>query len=192
MPQPDKIMALEVPAEDEVLDDELRMVWEACRVKLGMVPNVLRAYTLRPEKLKRFLAFYNELMFGESGLSETEREMIAVVVSSVNHCYYCLVAHGAALRTLSGDPELGEMLAMNYRAAELSARHRAMLDFVWKLTESPSRIEDTDRQALRDAGFSDADIWDIAEVAGLYNLTNRLASATDMIPNPEYHKHSRG
>ncbi len=192
MPQPDKVMALDLPAEEAVLDEELSMVWEACRVKLGLLPNVLRSYTLRPEKLKCFLAFYNELMFGESGLSELEREMIAVVVSSVNHCYYCLVSHGATVRTLSDDPELGEMLVMNYRVAELSPRHRTMLDFVWKLAETPARMEEADRQSLRDAGFSDADIWDIAEVTGFYNFTNRLASATDMIPNPEYHGLSRG
>jgi uncharacterized peroxidase-related enzyme len=156
------------------------------------VPHVLRAYTLRPERLRRFGRYYNEVMLGESGLSKLEREMIAVVVSSVNRCFYCLVAHGAAVRELSGDPDLGEMLVMNYRVAALSRRHRAMLDFAWKLTLRSHEVEEADRGALRKAGFSDEDIWDIAETAAFYNMSNRLASAVDMRPNRAYHAKGRG
>ena len=130
-------------------------------------------------------------MLGESRLSKLEREMIAVVVSSANHCYYCLVAHGAAVRQLSGDPELGEMLVMNYRTAELSPRHRAMLDFAHRLTVQPSQMGETDRQALRDAGFVDEEIFDIADVTGFFNMSNRVASAVEMMPNPEYHALNR-
>lgn len=117
--------------------------------------------------------------------------MIAVAVSSVNRCYYCLTAHGQAVRQLSGDPVLGEMMVMNYRAAQLSARHRAMLDFSVKLSETPHKIEEEDRQALRDAGFGERDIWDIGAVAAFFNMSNRIASAVDMRPNPEYHGASR-
>jgi uncharacterized peroxidase-related enzyme len=131
-------------------------------------------------------------MLGDSGLSKLEREMIAVAVSAVNRCYYCLVAHGQAVRRLSGDPKLGELLVMNYRVAELSLRHRAMLDFAVKLTETPEQMEETDRQQLRNVGFSERDIWDIATVTGLYNMTNRLASGVDMMPNEEYHAMNRG
>lgn len=117
--------------------------------------------------------------------------MIAVVASSINHCFYCLTAHGAAVRQLSGDPALGELMAMNYRAADLSLRQRALLDFAAKLTETPDKIVEADRQTLRDAGFSDADIRDIAAVAAFFNMSNRLAAATDMRPNPEYHRQAR-
>jgi uncharacterized peroxidase-related enzyme len=134
---------------------------------------------------------YNDLMLGDSGLSKLEREMIAVAVSSVNHCYYCLTAHGAAVRQLSGDPKLGEMMAMNYRAADLSAKQKAMLDFAVKLTESPDKIEEADRKGLRDAGFSDRDIFDIASTVGFYNMSNRVAAAIDMRPNDEYHAMAR-
>jgi uncharacterized peroxidase-related enzyme len=130
-------------------------------------------------------------MLGDSGLDKLEREMIAVVVSSANRCYYCLVAHGQAVRKLSGDPQLGEMLVMNYRVAHLLSRHRAMLDFAWKLTVTPHLIGEEDREALRAEGFSDSDIFDIADVAGFYNMSNRVASAVDMIPNPEYHQMDR-
>ena len=133
----------------------------------------------------------NDLMLGESGLSKLEREMIAVAVSSQNRCYYCLTAHGAAVRYLSGDPVLGEQLVMNYRAARLNKRQRAMLDFAVKLTVEPWTIEEADRERLRRAGFSDRDIWDIAAVAAFYNMTNRLASATDMRPNSQYHGQGR-
>jgi uncharacterized peroxidase-related enzyme len=130
-------------------------------------------------------------MLGESELSKLEREMIAVVVSSVNRCFYCLTAHGAAVRFLSKDPTLGELLVMNYRVANLSERHRALLDFVAKLTETPHCMNEADREALRKVGFSDRGIWDAAHVAGFFNLSNRLASATDMMPNWQYHFSSR-
>lgn len=152
-----------------------------------MVPNVLRAFSFDGAKLRNFVNLYNEMMLGDSGLSKLEREMIAVAVSAVNRCYYCLVAHGQAVRRLSGDPVLGELLVMNYRVAELPPRQRAMLDFAVRLTESPERIAEADREALHAEGFSDADVWDIAAVTGLYNMTNRLASGVDMMPNPEYH-----
>ncbi|MFY7778157.1 MAG: peroxidase-related enzyme [Elstera sp.] len=190
MPQPTKVMDLTTP-DDSSLPDDLKPYFQKCRDKLGMVPNVLRAWLLRPEKLRTFIASYNELMLGDSGLSKLEREMIAVAVSAVNRCYYCLVAHGAAVRQLSGDPELGEMLVMNYRVAELPARQRAMLDFAVKLTESPALIAARDREILRDHGFTDADIFDICEVAGFFNMTNRVAHGVDMIPNPEYHRQAR-
>jgi uncharacterized peroxidase-related enzyme len=130
-------------------------------------------------------------MLGPSGLSKLEREMIAVAVSSQNRCYYCLVAHGAAVRQLSGDPPLGELMVMNYRAARLSKRQRAMLDFAVKLTIEPWAVEDHDRDSLRRAGFSDRDIWDIAAIAGFYNMSNRVATATDMRPNSVYHTMAR-
>ena len=182
--------ALNLPAVNP-LPERTEAYFRICREKLGLVPNVLRAYAFDIAKLDAFTAMYNDLMLGESGLSPLEREMIAVVVSSLNRCYYCLVAHGAAIRELSGDPELGEMLVMNYRICKLDSRQREMLDFAAKMTTSSAEIEENDRQRLREAGFSDRDIWDIAAVAGFFNMTNRVASATAMEPNPEYHKAAR-
>jgi uncharacterized peroxidase-related enzyme len=169
------------------LSGAMQAYFAKCQEKLGFVPNVLAAYAFDNAKLEAFVAFYNDLMLGPSGLSKLEREMIAVAVSSHNRCYYCLAAHGAAVRTLSGDPVLGELMAMNYRAAKLTARQRAMLDFAAKLTAEPWAVEDADREALRRAGFSERDIWDIAAVAGFFNMSNRVASATDMRPNAVYH-----
>jgi uncharacterized peroxidase-related enzyme len=162
-----------------------------CTEKLGFVPNVLAAYAFDSAKLEAFVNMYNDLMLAPSGLSKLEREMIAVAVSSANRCYYCLVAHGAAVRALSGDPALGELMVMNYRAARLSKRQRTMLDFAVKLTTESWAVEEEDREALRKAGFSDRDIWDIAAVAGFYNMSNRVASATDMRPNSVYHTQAR-
>jgi uncharacterized peroxidase-related enzyme len=153
---------------------------------------VFSAYSLKPQRLRHFIQMYNEIMRAESGLSKLEREMVAVVVSSANRCYYCLVAHGAAVRELSGDAELGEMMALNYRVAKLDARLREMLDFAWKLTTAPSLIDDAERAALRAVGLSDSDIFDLAETVAFFNLSNRMASATDMMPNREYHRSTRG
>ncbi|AMN38653.1 alkylhydroperoxidase [Rhodoplanes sp. Z2-YC6860] len=184
-----EITALALPRGK--LSPNMDAYFAKCQEKLGFVPNVLEAYAFDNAKLEAFVAMYNDLMLAPSGLSKLEREMIAVAVSSHNKCYYCLVAHGAAVRALSGDPALGELMVMNYRAARLSQRHRAMLDFAVKLTAEPWAIEEDDRAALREAGFSDRDIWDIGAVAGFYNMSNRLASATDMRPNPVYHKQAR-
>lgn len=173
------------------LSPAMQAYFDKCRDKLGFVPNVLLAYAFDNAKLEAFVAMYNDLMLAPSGLSKLEREMIAVAVSSANRCYYCLVAHGAAVRMLSGDPVLGELMVMNYRAARLSKRQRAMLDFAVKLTERPWTIEEDDRAALRRVGFTDRDIWDIAAVAGFFNMSNRIASATDMRPNSVYHAQAR-
>jgi uncharacterized peroxidase-related enzyme len=186
---PPRVMALELP--QAALSEENRAYFAKCQEKLGFIPYVLLAYAHDDAKLTAFAAFYNDLMLAPSGLSKLEREMIAVAVSSVNHCYYCLTAHGAAVRQLSGDPVLGELMAMNYRAAELSRRHRAMLDFAVKLTEAPHQVEEADRMALRKAGFGERDIFDISAVAAFFNMSNRMASAVDMRPNAQYHSQVR-
>lgn len=173
--------------QETPLSAEMTAYFAKCQDKLGMVPNVLKAYAFNNEKLEAFVAFYNDLMLAGSSLSKLERELIAVAVSSVNKCFYCLTAHGAAVRQLSGDPILGEQMVMNYRVADLEPRQRAMLDFAILITEDPARIVENDRQKLRDAGFTDRDIWDISAVAAFFNMTNRMASATEMQPNPEYH-----
>ena len=185
-----KTTALDLePAPD--LSEGTRAYFDKCTEKLGLIPNVLLAYAFDERKLRAFTDMYNDLMLGESELSKLEREMIAVAVSSVNHCYYCLTAHGAAVRQLSGDPKLGEMMVMNYRAADLTPRQRSMLDFAVKLTETPARMDEPDRAALRAAGFSDRGIWDIASTAAFFNMSNRVAAAVDMRPNDEYHAMAR-
>jgi len=183
------IMALKLkPAK---LSPAMAAYFKLCDEKLGFVPNVLKAFSFDMAKLEAFVAYRNDLMQGESGLTKLEREMIATAASAQNRCYYCITAHGASVRYLSGDPVLGEQVAMNYRAARLNKRQRAMLDFTVKLTVEPWTIEEEDRERLRRLGFSDRDIWDIAAVAAFYNMTNRLASATDMRPNSQYHAQGR-
>ncbi len=191
MPQPTHISALGVP-DAATLDDDLKVIWAKCVEKLGFVPNVFSTYSKRPQRLRNFMAMYNEIMYSASGLSKLEREMIAVVVSSANRCYYCLVAHGSAVRQLSGDAELGEMMALNYRVAKLDSRQRAMLDFAWKLTTTPHFVDDGDREGLRAQGLSEEDIFDLSETTAFFNLSNRMASTTDMMPNAEYHRSDRG
>ncbi len=186
----EKVMALDIEPRTE-LSEATKAYFAKCEEKLGLVPNVLRTYAFDDRKLRAFTDMYNDLMLGDSGLSKLEREMIAVAVSSVNHCYYCLTAHGAAVRQLSGDPALGEQMVMNYRAADLKAKQKAMLDFSVKLTERPDTIEEADRQGLRDVGFTDRDIWDIASTAAFFNMSNRVAAAVDMRPNAEYHAMAR-
>ncbi|MHA6264712.1 peroxidase-related enzyme [Arenibacterium sp. CAU 1754] len=190
MTDPNSPTALDLPMVDP-LPEATQKYFDICMDKLGMIPNVLRANAFDVDKLNAFTGMYNDLMLADSGLSKLEREMIAVCVSSINKCFYCLVAHGAAVRQLSGDPMLGEMLVMNWRVAPLDARQRAMLTFAEKVTIASATIEEEDRRALRDVGFTDRDIWDIANVTGFFNMSNRVASATGMRPNEEYHAQFR-
>ncbi len=182
--------ALDLPMMDP-LPEATQKYFDICNDKLGMVPNVLQAYAFDIDKLNAFTTFYNDLMLANSGLTKLEREMIAVIVSSINRCFYCLTAHGAAVRELSGKPILGEQLVMNYKTADVAPRQRAMLDFAALLTTASATVEEADRQTLRDHGFSDRDIWDITSVAAFFNMTNRVASGTAMVPNEEYHGQAR-
>lgn len=190
MPQPKHILKLDLPARDD-LDDDIKKYLKICEEKLGLIPNVLLAYTFNQNKFRTFSRMYNEVVLGDSGLSVLEREMIAVVVSSINKCYYCLVAHGQTVRELSNDPGLGELLVMNWRAAGLEGRHYAMLEYADKLTKTPELMSSADRDKLTDAGFSQSDIFDVADVTSFFNYTNRMALSLDMMPNPEYHAMNR-
>jgi len=188
MLQPEYINALSIPVKEKNdLDADIQEAFTHLEEEHGVIPNVLKSYTFDQEKLRPFMQMYNNLMLTESELSELEREMIAVVVSAQNKCFYCLTTHGAAVRLYSGNPQLGELLVMNYRVAQLDPKQRAMLDFAVKVTEQSHQIEEEDRAVLRRHGFSDRGIWDISAVASFFNMTNRMASAIDMIPNPEYH-----
>ncbi len=176
---------LRVPGDDEV-PSSVAELWAGPRERLGFVPNVLRLFALRPRHLLNWWAYYDELLRGESGLTKDEREMIAVVVSVTNQCRYCIVSHGAALRKLTGDPELADQIALDYESAPLPERTRAALDYAVKLTRQPEAITEADVDALRAAGWTDEDVMDIAEVAAMFNFTNRLASGLGWEPNPEY------
>ena len=185
--QPARMVGLDLPIPPRrKLDADLRKYFAICDEKLGFLPNVLAVYSFDQTKLRAFIAMYNDLMLGDSKLSLLEREMIAVVVSAANRCYYCLTAHGHALREMSGDPSLGETLAMNYRVAKVSKKQRAMLDYAHRLTVAPAETGETERKALRRAGFKDREIWDIVAVTAFFNMTNRVAAATDMMPNEQY------
>ena len=192
MSQPKHLTALKLPPLSRAeLDEDNQAYFRKCEEKLGFVPNVLQAYSFDNAKLSNFIAFGDEIMLADSGLSKLEREMIAVVVSAANRCYYCLIAHGAVVRKLSKDPILGDLLVTNYRVADLPSRQRAMLDFATQMTTSSYELTEADRSRLRTVGFSERDIWDIVAVASFFNMSNRMASALDMMPNPQYHQLGR-
>ena len=172
---------------EEQVESYLKIVED----KIGFIPNVLAAFAKFPKQFEGFTKLYNSLMLGESGLTKLERELIAVTVSSENHCFYCLVAHGSAVRELSNDPQLGERIAANFRSAELPRKQEELLSFAKKLTRDPSEIREQERKKLRDVGYTDRDIWDISAIVGFFNMTNRLASAIEMEPNNNYHNIAR-
>jgi uncharacterized peroxidase-related enzyme len=169
------------------LPGDVRARIVAVQEKSGFVPNVFLALAHRPEEFRAFFAYHDALMEKAGGLSKAEREMIVVATSGANECQYCVVAHGAILRIRAKNPQLADQVAINYRKADLGARERAMLDFAMKVALEPGRIGDADFPPLRAQGFSDEEIWDIAAIAALFALSNRMANFTNMRPNDEFY-----
>jgi len=178
-------------ADEDLLPDDIAEIFRTNRAKLGFVPNVFRAYARRPEHFRAFMHYHDVLMKGESGLSRAEREAIVVAVSSENRCQYCMTAHGAALRILGKDPVLAEQIANNWRTADLSPRWRAMLAFASRVNEPGFAATDDEIAALRAAGFSDDDSWDIAAIAAFFGFSNRMAGMMDLRPNREFYAMGR-
>jgi len=186
----ERISWFPVPEDDELEEPE-RKLFAKAREVIGFVPNVFRCYAWRPDRFRAWFGHFKNVMEGTDGLSAREREMISVAVSMANGCLYCLVAHGAALREASDDKVEADRITLDYRRADLTARERAILDYAVKITKTPGDCEESDIEALRAQGLSDEDIWDVAEVASMYNFTNRMAMATGMLPNREYHSLAR-
>ena len=159
--------------------------------KSGFVPNVFLVLARRPEEFRAFFAYHDALMEKEGGLSKAEREMIVVATSGANHCQYCVVAHGAILRIRAKNPLIADQVAGNYRKADITPRQRAMLDFAMKVSQQAQAVDEADSVALRDHGFSDDDIWDIAAISAFFGMSNRLANFTSLRPNDEFYTFGR-
>ena len=179
-----------VPDEDQ-LPDNLKGLFRKAKEKLGFVPNVFRVMSFRPERLSAWFAHYKQLHEPTDNLNAAEREMIAVAVSMANGCLYCLVSHGAALRAALGDPIKADRITLDYQRAGLDARLTAILDFAVKLTRHMGECSEADLAALQSYGLTKEEVWDVIEIAAMYNFTNRMAAATGMLPNREYHALAR-
>lgn len=175
-----------VPAAEELppeVTDEIGDI----SARIGFVPNVARLLAVTPRHFVGWWKYFDDLMRGPSGVTKTQREMIAVVVSAESHCPYCEMAHAAALRLRVKDAALVDRLAVNYRHVELDPRDRALLDFAVKLTKTPEACGESDLDELRAVGYTDEDILHIVEVTAIFNYNVRLATATGLFPNVEYH-----
>lgn len=174
------------------LPDDIRARILAVQERSGFIPNVFLMLAHRPAEFRAFMAYHDALMDKDEGLSKAEREMIVVAVSSRNQCQYCVVAHGAILRIRAKNPLLADQIAANWRKADLTKRQKAMLDFALKVTERANEVGEDDHAALREAGFDDAAIWDIAAIAAFFGMSNRLANVAELRPNDEFYAMGRG
>jgi uncharacterized peroxidase-related enzyme len=173
------------------LPQDIRERIEAVQEKSGFVPNVFLALARRPDEFRAFFAYHDALMEKPGGLTKAEREMIVVATSGVNQCQYCVVAHGAILRIRAKNPLIADQVAINHRKADLESRQKAMLDFAVKVAERSHAIDDKDYEELASHGFSDDDAWDIAAIAALFAMSNRLANAFSIRPNEEFYAMGR-
>jgi uncharacterized peroxidase-related enzyme len=170
------------------LPDDLKAQILAVQEKAGFIPNVFLALARRPAEWRAFFAYHDALMLREeSGLSKGDREMIVTTTSAANQCLYCVVAHGALLRIYEKKPLVADQVAVNHRKADITPRQRAMLDFAMKVCTESHAVEDADFEALHAHGFSDEDAWDIAAITAFFGLSNRMASFSGMVPNPEFY-----
>jgi uncharacterized peroxidase-related enzyme len=168
------------------LPEDIQARMQAVYEKAGFVPNVMRVLARRPAEFRAFFAYHDALMEGEGPLSIAEREMIVVATSGLNHCQYCVVAHGAILRIRAKRPLLADQVAINYKQADISPRERAILDFAMQVATNSAGIEEADRQAAQAAGLTQEELWDITAITAFFAMSNRLASGTGMRPNPEF------
>ncbi len=173
------------------LPEDLRARILAVQEKSGFVPNVFLKLARRPHEFRAFFAYHDALMEKKEGLTKAEREMIVVATSGANDCLYCVVAHGAILRIRAKNPRLGDQVAVNYRKAEITARQSAMLDFAMKVALDSARVGESDYQALETHGFGAEEIWDIAAIAAMFAMSNRLANALGIQPNEEFYAMGR-
>jgi len=185
-----RVAWLSVPALDE-LPEEVAAEISPISDRVGFVPNVARLLAITPSHFVGWWRYFDDLMRGPSGLTKTQREMIAVVISAESGCPYCQIAHAAGLRLRTKDAALVDRLAVNYRHVDLTPRDRAMLDFAVKLTRTPDECGESDLGRLRDVGYSDEDILHIIEVTAIFTYNVRLATATGLFPNVEYHELGR-
>jgi uncharacterized peroxidase-related enzyme len=174
------------------LPEDIRARILAVQERSGFIPNVFLMLAHRPAEFRAFMAYHDALMDKDEGLSKAEREMIVVAVSSRNQCQYCVVAHGAILRIRAKNPLLADQIAANWRKADLTKRQKAMLGFALKVTERANEVGEADHAALRETGFDDEAIWDIAAIAAFFGMSNRLANVADLRPNDEFYAMGRG
>lgn len=182
----ESISRFSVPPLDE-LPDDVRARIEEVNEKSGFVPNVFVALSRRPNEFRAFVAYHDAIMERPGGLSKMEREMIVVATSAAAKCLYCVIAHGAILRVRAKDPRIADRVATNYRHANLSARHVAMLDYALKLSRFPDEVTEADLETLRGYEFEDDEIWDISSVVAFFALSNRMAHAMALVPNDEFY-----
>jgi uncharacterized peroxidase-related enzyme len=175
------------PPELADLPQDIRERIAAVQEKSGFVPNVFLALARRPDEFRAFFAYHDALMEKPGSLSKAEREMIVVATSGLNQCQYCVVAHGAILRIRAKNPLIADQVAINHRKADLEPRQKAMLDFAVKVAERSHAIDDKDYAELKSHGFSDDDAWDIAAIAAMFAMSNRLANAFSIRPNDEFY-----
>lgn len=184
------ISFLRVPGVEDVPEGVQRL-WEKSREAFGFIPNVFRAQALNGPQFEAWWKYFNLLVNKEGHLTNAERELIAVIVSGINRCTYCAVSHGAALREHSGDPVTSDLVAVNWRQAELDERQQAMAEYAELLTRAPGSVDDSDLEPMRAVGMDEHEILEAVQVIGMFNMTNRVSSALGMVPNHEYHSQAR-
>jgi uncharacterized peroxidase-related enzyme len=165
---------IQVIEKDEA-SEKLKEIYNEISDKRGKLSNIMKVQSLNPDAMKKHMEIYLTLMFGSSNLSREDRELIAVVVSSLNNCDYCVNHHAKALNHYWKDDKKIQSLIENYKSIDISEKKRNMLDYVDKLTKKPMEVKKTDLDILKDSGYSDEDILNINLITCYFNFVNRIA-----------------
>jgi uncharacterized peroxidase-related enzyme len=165
---------IRVVGEDEA-NDELRAALDAVVGSRGKLSNILAVHSLHPKAMIAHMDLYMAIMFGPSGLSREEREMIAVVVSAADQCPYCILHHGKALNHYWKDEDRLARFIDDPRSIDVSPKMRTILDYAVQLTERPAGVEEHDIEQLREVGLTDEEILSLNLIVSYFNFVNRIA-----------------
>lgn len=160
---------------------KLKKLFEEVMSSDGHIDHILQIHSLRPRTLTAHLAIYKASLHSRPNeLSPQERELVAICVSTLNGCEYCVDHHSAGLGRHIDDQdlakELGKASVGESSSVELSAREKAFCLYAYKLTLTPQDMVEGDVSELREAGLSDEGILDLNQIVAYFAYANRTVN----------------
>ncbi len=161
--------------EENQASEDLKKIYEELIKKRGKVANILKIQSLLPETMQDHLQLYTHIMFNKSNITREEKELIAVFVSKLNNCSYCINHHAEALNYYWKNKEKLNKFIETLDFVDLSIKQQVMLSYSEKLTKQPDKIEESDINTLKMNNLTDKEILEITLIVSYFNFVNRIA-----------------